>query len=497
MAVVNVPLNVLLRDLVDEETLAALPKELRVSGIALHSYDVQQGSAFFAIPGNHYKGWDFIDEAIARGAVVIVQDVTAPKQSLSVPVVVVAELAAKLSLIAQRFYTAPDRDLYMIGVTGTNGKTTCTQQIAGILTQLHKPCAVIGTLGYGVFPTMTAGYNTTPNGFVLHRLLDEFRLKNVKHVAMEVSSHALAEARVRGISFKIAVFTNLTRDHLDYHGGMQAYGAAKRRLFEQNDLQAMVINADDAFGSELLEDTGLSAPKYGYSLQAPNTSKYPCVWVDAIKQDFSGIQARLHTPWGDAHLRAPMLGLFNLSNLLAVITVFGVMGYSLDELLPVLDKGIAIKGRMERFGGDKRPLVIVDYAHTPDALEKTLVALKEHSHGKLFCVFGCGGDRDHGKRPIMGSVAERFADRVILTDDNPRTEDPKAIIAEITQGMQHPQSVEIVHDRKHAIHHALDTANSGDIVLIAGKGHETYQSIGEHQIPYSDQEVVENYWVSK
>jgi UDP-N-acetylmuramoyl-L-alanyl-D-glutamate--2,6-diaminopimelate ligase len=299
---------------------------------------------------------------------------------------------------------------------------------------------------------------------------------------MEVSSHALDQARVAGVAFDIAVFTNLTRDHLDYHGDMDAYAAAKARLFDFPHLEAAVINADDRFGRELIERSRPRLRVVGFGLEQGE------VRARRVQPSTDGLTIAVTTPFGDTELKSPLLGRFNAANLLAVLAVLLVAGLPLAEAARVVAQARPVAGRMERFGGDDRPLVVVDYAHTPDALDKVLAALREHTRGKLVCVFGCGGDRDRGKRPLMGAIAERLADVVILTNDNPRHEDPQAILVGIAGGMQSTPTV--VPDRGQAIRAALREARAGDIVLVAGKGHEDYQQIGDRRLPYSDRETV-------
>jgi UDP-N-acetylmuramoyl-L-alanyl-D-glutamate--2,6-diaminopimelate ligase len=326
----------------------------------------------------------------------------------------------------------------------------------------------------------------------LQRWLATLRDQGATHVAMEVSSHALAQKRVAGLDFTVAVLTNFTRDHLDYHGGLEAYADAKRRLFLAHDPQLAVLNMDDALGRELTER--VAGAKVGYGLGARDAGKLDgFVWGENLVLCESGQQLQVLSSWGRGVLRTGLLGRFNASNLLAALAVLLALDIPFGEALRRLRRVSNVPGRMERFGADPgRPLAIVDYAHTPEALEQALRTLKEHGRGKLWCVFGCGGDRDPGKRPLMGRAAECVADRIIVTDDNPRTEDPERIIQDILAGMENPEQAWVSRDRRQAIATALREAAPEDLVLIAGKGHEDYQLIGDARIPFSDREIVRN-----
>lgn len=456
-----------------------------VRGLQIDSRRVQPGDLFLAAPGVVADGRDFISNAVASGTVAVVYeagDGYAPR-SLPVPAFGVANLRHKIGIIADRFYGTPSRRLIVIGVTGTNGKTTCTQLLAQVLDQIPKRCAVIGTLGHGFPGELNTSIHTTPDAVTLHRLMTDFLDQNVEYVAMEVSSHALEQGRVNGVAFSVAVFTNLTRDHLDYHGDMTAYGLAKSGLFAMEGLKYAVINYDDAFGRKLIAGVGAQIKTLSYGMEGGDVRAHD---VRALP---GGLSLRITTPYGETELCSPLIGRFNAYNLLAVLATLLALGMNLKEAAARLAKAQAPAGRVERFGGAKgSPLVIVDYAHTPDALEKILQALREHAHGKLWCVFGCGGDRDRGKRPMMGEIAERLADIVVLTDDNPRHESGDAIIADILDGMH--ASPQVIRDRQVAIATAIHGAGNDDIVLIAGKGHEDYQQVGDERFHYSDREAV-------
>lgn len=469
---------------------SAVP-DILISGLALDSRKVQPGDLFFACQGTTLDGRHFIDDAIAKGVSAILvdgKDETTPiTYRQSVPVIAIHQLNQQISAIAGRFYHEPANSMDIIGVTGTNGKTSCTYFIASVLQQLGMPCGVIGTMGHGLYGDIQSGGLTTPDAMSVQRILAEFKQQGAKHVAMEVSSHSLMQGRVEAIPFKVSVFTNLTQDHLDYHGTMEAYGAAKRRLFAELTTQYAVINQDDSFGRTLIETLPHKKNIISYGLE--KSTFVDSVYATDVTLDH-GIRAHVVTPWGEGELQTTLMGQFNLSNVLAMLGVLGVLGIPLPKSLACLKNLSPVPGRMETLGGHEQPMVVVDYSHTPDSLEKALLALRPHCRGQLYCVFGCGGDRDRGKRPKMAAIAERLADHVIVTDDNPRTEDPDLIVADIMQGFKDPEKIIIQHDRSKAIYYGIQYAQRGDCVLIAGKGAETYQQIGENKIPFSDVEQV-------
>ena len=474
-----------LRELLED--LAPVPDaaDRAVRGLQTDSRRVQPGDLFLAAPGMVADGRDFIGDAVASGAgaVVYETDDGYVLRGAPVPAFGVSGLGRKIGFIADRFFGAPSRRLVVVGVTGTNGKTTCTQLLAQALDQPPKRCAVIGTLGYGFPGALNASIHTTPDAVTVQRLLADFLEQGAAQVAMEVSSHALEQGRVNGVRFHVAVFTNLTRDHLDYHGDMTAYGMAKARLFAYEGLKYAVINHDDEFGRQLLADVGAPVTCLSYGIEGGD------VRAREVRPSPEGLWLRVQTPYGETELRSPLIGHFNVYNLLAVLATLLALGVELKDAATRLARAQAPAGRAECFGGARGlPLVVVDYAHTPDALEKILTALREHVQGKLWCVFGCGGDRDRGKRPVMGEIGERLADRVLLTDDNPRHESGDAIIADIAGGMR--VAPRVMRDRRAAIAAAIREAGAGDIVLIAGKGHEDYQQVGDERRPYSDRDTV-------
>lgn len=466
--------------------------EIQITGLTLDNRHIQPGMAFVAVRGTRQHGLAYAAAAVAAGAVVVLYEpqdgLTLPP--LSVELVPVPALREHLGILADRFYASPSADLFMVGVTGTDGKTSVSHFVAEALNADAAPqAAVLGTLGIGVPGTLRPATHTTPDALSVHRLLHDLRADGFKHVAMEVSSHALDQGRVNGVRFNVAVLTNLTRDHLDYHGTVEAYAEAKRKLFHWADLQAVVLNLDDAFGRRLaaeLQVKPLQVIGYGVG----DTAAYPAntLVATAARFDHQGIHAQVQWQGRQGELYAPVLGKFNLHNLLAALGVLLAQGMDFAEGLARLRYVWVVPGRMERVTGketDSR-LVVVDYAHTPGALESVLQAVRVHTQGKLICVFGCGGDRDRGKRPLMAATAEAAADIVMITDDNPRSENPQQIFEDIMQGIHNKAAVIVEHDRATAIRRAIAQANPGDTVLIAGKGHETVQILANGTIPFDD-----------
>jgi UDP-N-acetylmuramoyl-L-alanyl-D-glutamate--2,6-diaminopimelate ligase len=413
-----------------------------------------------------------------------------PQMDSSIVLAEVPRLSERASLIADRFFGSPSRQLDVIGVTGTNGKTTCAWLLAQALTACDLPAAYLGTLGAAFEGMLVAGEMTTPDAVTVQRQLAGFAGRGASKAAMEVSSHGLALGRVNAVHFDAAVFTNLTRDHLDFHGDMESYGAAKASLFERQDVRLRVFNVDDAFGAQLAArpafsgciacSRGAAALKHARYVQARD-----------IRFEATGTQFTLESSFGASSIGSGLLGEFNVDNVLAVLAVLLGSGIRLPDAAEAVRRLRAPSGRLEVFAQSGAPLVVVDYAHTPDALEKALQVLRRHCEGQLIAVFGCGGDRDRGKRPLMGGIAARLADAVILTDDNPRTESGDAIIADIMSGITDAAAaVRVVRDRQEAILEAIGHAHKGDVVLVAGKGHESVQIVGNEQRPFSDQAVV-------
>lgn len=437
--------------------------------------------AFFAYPGKRADGRAHIPDAIARGAAAVVWEAEgyAWRGEWRLPNAPVRGLKQQAGTLAHAFYGRPSEALWACGVTGTNGKTTCTQWIAAALERAGAKCGVIGTLGAGFRGALEDAGNTTPDALELHRLLAELRRAGAAAAALEVSSHGLDQGRVNGVAFDCALFTNLTHDHLEYHGSMQDYGAAKARLFDTPGLACAVLNLDDAFGARLaqrLAARGVRVIGYGRSAQAGEFLRAARIAPE---------QLEIVSSWGRAQVAFHALGEFNVANALGVLGCLLAYGMPFAQAAASLAELPAVPGRMQRIGN--APLAVVDYAHSPDALEKALQALRPLAvarGGRLVAVFGAGGERDRAKRAPMGAVASRLADRVVLTSDNPRGEDPLAIIREIELGVAAPHAVEP--DRAHAIEAAIAAAAGADVVLIAGKGHESWQESGGRRLPFSD-----------
>lgn len=455
--------------------------DCQLTELQLDSRKVAPGQAFLAIAGVKQHGSDFIDQALAQGASLVLTDREGFDDSR---VVVLPQLMQVLPALVADFYQQPARRMQLAAVTGTNGKSSTAFFISQLARLLDKRAAVIGTLGYGATDNLTPLPNTTPHYVDIQRILAGFVSDGVDVTAMEVSSHALVQQRVSGLRFDVAVFTNLTRDHLDYHGSMAEYGAAKAMLFTPQLARAAVINLSDEFGRKLAAQSELPLWVYGKMEDCRGYARY--LGYSSVVATAKGYQLTLHSPQGDFRVNLPLLGEFNIQNVLAAVSAMLVLGYPLNAVLAVLEQLVAVPGRMELFHFPQQFSAVIDYAHTPDALQQALQSLRLHCKGRLWCVFGCGGDRDRGKRPIMGQLAEQFADHVVITADNPRSEDVSQICNEIAAGMSPDAPYQIETDREAAIKLALSSAQAKDIVLIAGKGHETIQIIGAQQRQYDE-----------
>ena len=473
--------------------IVAAPK-IPVLGISSDSRKLRAGDVFFACQGALSHGLDFTAEALESGVVAIVFDVsTAQATDAPVPVIAVEHLAERLGEISNRFFDFPSQSLCVHGVTGTNGKTTVAYLLRESLRRLDESCGYVGTVGAGVQHIDASMALTTPPCFELQGLLADFVDAGAGHAAIEVSSHAIEQSRIDGIRFETATFTNLSRDHIDYHGDMRTYFETKARLFLNSDVTHRIVNIDDEFGIELARRCGTNL--ISVSIQkdvALPASRF--VRAHEITPVADGFEVAVTTSWGDANLSLPLPGLFNVSNALQVLAVLLSQDVSLQRACAALSAVSAPPGRLQhvRYGsGNKVPAVYVDYSHTPASLELALQALRTHTRGQLWCVFGCGGDRDRGKRPMMGSIAATNADRAIVTNDNPRTENPATIIKEILGGME--AAALAIEDRDAAIGHAIKQAAVNDIVLLAGKGHEDYQIIGNQITSFSDYDVAKKY----
>ena len=487
-------LGYLLQDMVPENVVIDVP----VNSLRIDSREVTPGDLFIALDGSNINGKEFIGDAITNGAVAVLLETTVQGliDNFSIPIFGVVDLKSKLGLLANRFYGDPSRDLKITGITGTNGKTSVAFFLAEIMAANGKlKVGSIGTLGSGIFGELKSSVNTTPDVISINKLLSEFRSLKIKDVVIEVSSHGLEKGRINNINFDTAVFTNLSRDHLDFHGDMSLYGESKKKLFEIQGLKNAVINTDDEFGARLYSEINGIVNKLRYALvdnDRPSSSSSVDIIGNIIKQDIDSLLLHISSPWGQGEVCIALSGRFNAYNILACLGVLCAQGMAFDEALHGLSMVQGVPGRMEYFGTPGFVKIFIDYSHTPDALEQALGALRKQCKGKLVCVFGCGGNRDKGKRPEMGRVADQYADRVFLTNDNPRTEPAEKIIEDIKAGLSGTADVEIIIDRSTAIRQAILTSDPDDFVLIAGKGHETYQEIGRVKYPFSDRQQVRN-----
>jgi UDP-N-acetylmuramoyl-L-alanyl-D-glutamate--2,6-diaminopimelate ligase len=477
--------------------LAPVPGSIEISDLTLDSRAVRPGAAFLACRGRSTHGLAFAPEAVARGARAILYDPDprwpVPDYGSAIWLAPVPDLARHASALADRFFDAPSSALSITGITGTNGKTTCCWLLAEALHALGRRAAYLGTLGAGFPPALRPATLTTPDAVTVQRELAALRAAGAEYVAMEVSSHALDQDRVTAVRFRSAAFTQLSRDHLDYHPSMEAYGEAKARLFAGAALESCIVNVDDAFGAALARRVAsevrlVLTTRRATALATPRDT---AAWVRArrVHPRARAIDVEIESSFGDARLELPLIGDFNVDNALTVLAILLAGDVPLAAAAAALGRCNAPPGRMETFGGDGRPLVIVDFAHTPDALAKALAAARAYCRGRLWVVFGCGGDRDRGKRPLMGSAATA-ADEIVLTDDNPRSEDPAAIVAEIVAGVPSTTPCRVIHPRALAIQTAIDGAGAGDVVLVAGKGHEEAQIEGGVRRPFSDRACV-------
>ncbi len=471
-----------------------------VLDITQDSREARAGSLFLALPGRTEHGLKFAADAVARGACAVLWEPAAGVEPPRLPPTVFAAAVPGLTdlvgRIADRFFNWPSSQLRITGITGTNGKTTCAYLLAQCLERLGFQAAYIGTVGWGRIASLKSHALTTPDVVTLHRELGALRAAGVREVAMEVSSVALDQQRVAGVRFHSAAFTNLSRDHLDYHPSMTAYGAAKLRLFDAPDLQHIVVNVGDSFGRDFAQRYAGRVPLTAVWIGAGGAGWLAerSLHAAAVNLDAHGVSMHVAGSFGQAQVKTQLLGRFNAENSLVVIACLLSRGISLEDAARVLADCVPPPGRMEVVepAATGKPMAVVDYAHTPDALTKALAALREHCTGALWCVFGCGGDRDPGKRPLMGAVADELADEIIVTDDNPRSENPESITKAIVGGIKLKRA-RVIHDRSKAIGTALTEARGSDVVLIAGKGHEDYQIYGETRRSFSDRREAQRY----
>jgi len=496
-----------------------LPETLNLMGFAgdLHndSRAIDAGDIFCAIIGHHQDGRQFIEKAIIQGAKLVLAEcekssehgeVEFSSSKTGVAVVKFYQLNQQLFSLAKSYYQQPQDNMTIVGITGTNGKTTTSQLLAQMLSESKKSCAIIGTNGAGSVDNLTPIDNTTPGACELHQLFHRFTGEGFSHVAMEVSSHALSQKRVVADLFDIALFTNLSRDHLDYHGSMASYGEAKKQIFTGNEHQVAVINFDDEQGRLWLDGWTEQQPLWAYGLQNGISAYQNYVTAKEINRHSHGVSFTLVSHLGSVEVSSSLLGDFNIDNLLAAISVLLIQGVELSDIPKLAKQVNAISGRMEATSAEHLATAVVDYAHTPDALEKALLACRQHCAGEVYVVFGCGGDRDKGKRPLMAQAAEKHADFLVVTNDNPRSESAQSIANDIVAGFTKPDAdnISIILEREQAVLNTLKKAQAGDIVLLAGKGHEDYvimpkcdengAIIGTHKLAYDERLVVAEFY---
>jgi UDP-N-acetylmuramoyl-L-alanyl-D-glutamate--2,6-diaminopimelate ligase len=470
-----------------------IPSEIntKVAGIQMDSRLLQKGDLFIACFGHNHDARDYIDEAIELGVSAVLAESGGNWQGIevrnNVPIIAVDNLSAKISEIAGKFYSNPSSKLSVIGITGTNGKTSCSQFLAQALTSFGYQSGIIGTLGYGTYGELQETELTTPDAVFTQMALAEMVRDNIEPAVMEVSSVGLHQKRVKEVKFDTAIFTNLTRDHLDYHKSMDAYADTKRKLFTSKGLKTAIINLDDTYALSILNSISKNVDVYTYSLNNPIAA----VYASELTLNRQGFEATVCTPIGNGRVSGQLIGYFNLSNLFAVIaTLISYLSrrgsIDIHQLFSCVSNLKPVTGRMEIIGDSSDITAVVDYAHTPDGLKSALTALRDHFDGAIWCVFGCGGNRDRGKRPIMGEIAETYANHLIIADDNPRNEEGDEIVQHILSGIGDKSKASVLRDRAEAIDYAIEHAASGDVVLVAGKGHETYQDIGGNKLIFSD-----------
>lgn len=469
---------------------------LAPSSFTLDSRDVNSGSLFAAVKGHQIDGRRFIDKAIEQGAIAVLAEAEGEalhgevRLQHGVPIIYFSQLNLHLSAIAKIFYQQPDEQLKLVAVTGTNGKTTISQILAQWAELVGYRAGVMGTTGNGLLSNLIPAANTTGSAIEIQHVLADLYQQGASFAAMEVSSHGLVQGRVKALHFAASIFTNLSRDHLDYHGDMANYAAAKQALFTEHHAGVAVINMDDEVGRQWLTTL---PDAVAVTTQASVAAEHqgPALWLTAVTYSTQGVTLSVDSSWGAGTFTAPLVGSFNVMNIMLALATLLATGHDIAQLIATAPQLNAVIGRMEVFQKADKPMMVVDYAHTPDALEKALQALQVHCDGKLWCIFGCGGDRDTGKRPMMAAIAEQQADHIILTDDNPRSEDPEQIMLDMKAGLVNANQASVIHDRFSACQYAMLHASEQDIVLVAGKGHEDYQILADQTIHYSDRETVQ------
>jgi UDP-N-acetylmuramoyl-L-alanyl-D-glutamate--2,6-diaminopimelate ligase len=462
----------------------ASDSNIEINELVIDSRKVSDGALFCAYKGVQADGRDYLQQAEKNGAAAILydaQDFDLP-DNITIPAFSISNLQARVGTLAHHFFGRACDEMQVFGVTGTNGKTTCCYLLTQALTHLGMQAAMIGTIGVGKLDSLAPADHTTPDPIALHKMLADFKAQGITQVCMEVSSHALHQGRVNGVEFFCALFTNLSHDHLDYHGDMASYGAAKQRLFSSFSSELMVTNASDSFGASLIEIANSEfIVSYGQGGD---------VYADEVNLGVDGIEFEFEGNGIDFSASTPLIGAVNIPNIEMLVATLLALSTSIEDIQSILASLTPAPGRMELYRVPGKASVVVDYAHTPDALEKALLSVKQHCQGELWCVFGCGGDRDQAKRSVMGAVADKGADRLIVTNDNPRSEDPAAIAAQIVTGIT--VNHQVILNRAEAIASAISQASLDDWILVAGKGHETTQQIGSQLLNFSDREQVQD-----
>jgi len=500
MPAVKANSGMLLSVLMDGIANVVTEDDREITSIQIDSRLVAAADMFIAMPGTVSHGLSYLSAVVEAGASCVIFDKEAEagfsellkKYQEQVVLIEVDSVLDVAGVVIDRFYDKPSSKMQVVGITGTDGKTSVSRFIAQLLNDDMKS-AVIGTTGNGLWGDVKETTHTTPDVLSLHKLMAELKDHKAALVSMEVSSHGIDQQRIGGVEIDTAVLTNVSRDHLDYHGSEENYRQVKKQLFRQKSVKNIVLNLDDATGVELLEELESEKNVWGYSLNSSSHGLKNSVYVESLDVEGDGYTVVVVTPAGKADLYVPLLGRFNVSNVLSALCVMLINNV---ELKIAIERIAALKtapGRMELFSAKKMPSVVVDYAHTPKALEMALLAVSEHCAGKLWCVFGCGGDRDIGKRSLMGMVAERLSDFVILTNDNPRSEKSSSIIDQILSGFNSQKNIDVITDRSEAIQYVCKHAAVGDVVLLAGKGHEEFQIVGNNKIPFSDRREVRKY----
>lgn len=486
-------LSVLLDNIVD----VAMEDDREIASIQIDSRLVGEGDLFVAMPGTVKHGLSYLAAVVEIGASCVMFDKEAEvefaellkKYQEQIVLIKVDSVLDAVGVVIDRFYGRPSSQMQVIGITGTDGKTSVSRFIAQVMNDDMKS-AVIGTTGNGLWGDIREATHTTPDVLSLHKIMADLKDHKAALVSMEVSSHGIDQQRISGVDIDTAVLTNVSRDHLDYHGNEENYRQVKKQLFRQKSVQNVVLNLDDSTGEELLKELASEKNVWGYSLTNSSHGLENSVYVESLEVKGDGYAVVVVTPAGKSDLYVPLLGRFNVSNILATLCVMLINNIELKTVVERIARLETAPGRMELFSAKKKPSIVVDYAHTPKALEMALLAVSEHCAGKLWCVFGCGGDRDVGKRPLMGTVAESLSDFVVLTNDNPRSEKSSEIIDQILSGFNSQKNVEVIADRSEAIQYACEHAVAGDVILLAGKGHEEFQIINGKKIPFSDRKEV-------